>query len=226
MPAAAADPCAPSSLRGGLVRVAAVGRARAECRLRRELLGAPSSPRSFERRRVGCKVVPKSTVLATRHEPPCPCTVTGCSSLVPRCDHPATVPRPPKECRTESRRHSSRPVVPPSRAARRRLTVRIGLDAAVKEMLRPASGTAQQYQVAAKLRTPGPGKARANRSTSFRRLSRPLLPPPIRKKCSAAVKARNQGEPCQPPKAVFTSLRRPLIAGEARERAAKKKKRL
>jgi hypothetical protein len=37
--AAAADPSA--SLRGGLVRVAAVGRARAECRLRREFIGCP-----------------------------------------------------------------------------------------------------------------------------------------------------------------------------------------
>ena len=39
-----------------------------------------------------------------------------------------TVLRPPNISRTESHRHASRPVVPPSRAARRRLTVRIGLD--------------------------------------------------------------------------------------------------
>ena len=39
VPAAAADPSA--SLRGGLVRGAAVGRARAECRLRRDLFGCP-----------------------------------------------------------------------------------------------------------------------------------------------------------------------------------------
>lgn len=66
--------------------------------------------------------------------------------------HPATVPRPPpKKCRTESHRHASSPVVPPSRAARRRLTVRTGLD---RRMLTNASATpAQQSQVAAK--TPG-----------------------------------------------------------------------
>jgi hypothetical protein len=74
-----------------------------------------------------------STVLATRHEQPCPCTVAICSPLVPRCDQPATVPRRPKMCRTESHRQSSRPVVPPSRAARRRLTVRVWLDRRLKE---------------------------------------------------------------------------------------------
>jgi len=126
--AAAADPCAPSSLQGGLVRGAAVGRARAECRLRRELLDAPSSPRFQRVGGFGFLVDRESSASMTRHEPPRPCTVAGCSPLVPRCDHPATVPRPPKECRTESHRHASRPVVPPSRAACRRLTVRIGLD--------------------------------------------------------------------------------------------------
>lgn len=104
-----------------------MGRARA-VRLTPELLGAPSSPRSFERRRVGCKVVPKSTVLATRHEPPCPCTVTGCASGRSSLRASRHRAASPKMCRTESHRHASRPVVSPSRAACRRLTVRIGLD--------------------------------------------------------------------------------------------------
>jgi hypothetical protein len=45
--AAAADPSA--SLQGGLVREAAVGRARAECRLRREFIGCPILASLFER---------------------------------------------------------------------------------------------------------------------------------------------------------------------------------
>ena len=56
-----------------------------------------------------------------------------CSSLVPRCDQPTTVPRPPKVSHTVSHRQSSRPVVPPSRATWQRLTVRIGWIAALKK---------------------------------------------------------------------------------------------
>ena len=75
--AAAADPSA--TLQGGLVRKAAVGRARAECGFA-EIEGAPSSPRSSSGQRVGFKVARKSSVIATRHEPPRPCTVAGCVS--------------------------------------------------------------------------------------------------------------------------------------------------
>ncbi len=39
------------------------------------LKDAPSSPRSSSGRGVGFLVVPTSTVLSTRHEQPCPCTV-------------------------------------------------------------------------------------------------------------------------------------------------------
>lgn len=63
--------------------------------------------------------------------------------------------------------------------------------AALKEMLRLRLRTKARWR----RRTPGPGKARANRSTSFRRLSRVLLAAPIRKKCSATHEAREKGEP-------------------------------
>jgi hypothetical protein len=90
--------------------------------------GCPILASLFEREAGWLQGGSTSFVIATRHEQPCPCTVAFCSPLVPRCDQPATVPRPPNMCRTESHRHSSRPVVPPSRAACRRLTVRMWLD--------------------------------------------------------------------------------------------------
>jgi len=62
--------------------------------------GAPSSPRSSSVRRVGFKVVPTSTLLATRHLQPCPCIVAFRSPLVPRCARPAIMPRPPKVSRS------------------------------------------------------------------------------------------------------------------------------
>jgi hypothetical protein len=77
--AAAADPSA--SLRGGLVREAAVGRRRREC----DFVGnkdAPSSPRSFERRRVCSKLVRESSVKATLHSN---------ASRVPRHGHESPV---------------------------------------------------------------------------------------------------------------------------------------
>ena len=81
--AAAADPCA--SLQGGLVREAVVGRRRRECDFV-GIKGAPSSPRSFERRRVCSQLVRASSVKATPHpiifprsaawsRKPCSCTV-------------------------------------------------------------------------------------------------------------------------------------------------------
>ena len=67
--------------------------------------------------------------------------------------------------------------------------------------------------------TPGPGKARANRSTSFRRLSRALLATPTRKKCSAAHEARKKGEPaCAAEGSVYEPPAAPHCR-EARERA-------
>ncbi len=70
--------------------------------------------------------------------------------------HPATVLRPPKVSRTESHRHASRPLVPRSRAACRRLTVRVWLD-------RRLNGNAPAVAFARKpgggeLRPPAPAK--------------------------------------------------------------------
>ncbi len=60
---------------------------------------------------------------------------------------------------------------------------------------RRCSGSRLRRKAKWRRRTPGPGKARANRSTSFRRLSRVLLAAPTRKKCSATHEAREKGEP-------------------------------
>ena len=140
-------------------------------------------------------MVPKSTVLATRHEPPCPCTVTGCASGRSSLRASRHRAASPKMCRTESHRHASRPVVPPSRAACRRLTHRA--DWFGSPLLWKCSVPQAGLRTKARWRrrTPGPGKARANRSTSFRRLSRVLLAAPTRKKCSATHEAREKGEP-------------------------------
>ena len=63
-----------------------------------------------------------------------------------------------------------------------------------------------------------PGKARANRSTSFRRLSRVLLPPRTGKKCSATHEAREKGEPaCAAEGSVYEPPAAPHCR-EARER--------
>ena len=87
-----------------------------------------------------------------------------------------------------------RSFLPPAPPVGVSLTVRIGLDrrfegnapSRKRDFARkPGGGEAP----------PGPGKARANRSTSFRRLSRVLLAAPTRKKCSATHEAREKGEP-------------------------------
>ena len=186
-----------------------MGRRRRECCFAKGV-GCPILASLFERSEGWLQVGSTSFVIATRHEQPCPCTVAICSPLVPRCDQPATVPRPPKMCRTVRRRHSSRPVVPPSRAAWRRLTVRMWLD---RRLIGNAPADAFARKPSGGEETPAPAKSAPTAplrsggchgfcfhprpEKSVRRPTRPV------KKESLRV----------PPKAVFTSLRRLLIAG-------------
>jgi len=71
-----------------------VGRRRRKCCFAKDV-GCPILASLFERSRGWLQGGSTSFVIATRHEQPCPCTVAFCSPLVPRCDQPATVPRPP-----------------------------------------------------------------------------------------------------------------------------------
>lgn len=112
------------------------------------------------------------------------------------CGRSAIMRSPPKICRTESHRHSSRPLVPRSRAAWRRLTVRIGLDRRFE-----GNAPSRKRDFAAmpsggeELRPPTPAKPAPTaplRSGSCHGL---CFHPPTRKKCSAAHEAREKGEP-------------------------------
>jgi len=59
--------------------------------------------------------------------------------------------------------------------------------------------------------------SRANRSTSFRRLSRPMLAPRKIRSVRRPTRPEQEESLRVPTKVGFTSLRRPLIAGEARD---------
>ena len=72
-----------------------MGRRRRKCWIK----GCPILASLFERAEGWLFGRSMSCVIATRHEQPCPCTVAFCSPLVPRCDQPATVRRPPNMCR-------------------------------------------------------------------------------------------------------------------------------
>jgi hypothetical protein len=134
-------------------------------------------------------------VKATRHEQPCPCTVAFCSPLVPRCDQPANVPRPPKVSRSMFRCSGS------SHRAE-------WFDAALKEMLRLAPS--QESQVAAKR----PGGHEPRQPLHFvPAVVTPHARPPEDKKCSAAGKARRrrralpaaEGSVYEPPAALIAA---------------------
>ena len=127
--------------------------------------------------------------------------------------HRAASPR--KECRTESPCRTARRscLAPPRRPSRPLRADWFGIAACV-EMLRlsPSQGN----QVAANS-DPQPQQSPRQPLQFVPAVVTAFASNPDPKKCSAAVKARSRGEPCPPPKAVFTSLRRALIAARARD---------
>lgn len=102
---------------------------------------------------------------------------------MPRCGRGFRPPKTSAAPRDRDERRDARSALP--LAARLALSVRCGFRCRWERVLPLARS--QASQVAAKAPA---GMSRANRSTSFRRLSRLKLAPRKTKKCSAAVKAR------------------------------------
>jgi hypothetical protein len=164
--------------RAGFIREAAVGRGRPECGFA-EIKGAPSSPRSKERAEGW--LFGRSGVI---REIDAPSATPSLHRGVPFSGRKLPAPGPPP-CG-----------VPPKSAAPRATALRrvrsflppappVGVSPCgscwmplVDECSVPQAGLRSNAKWRRRTPTPNPGKARANRSTSFRQLSRPLLPPP------------------------------------------------
>ena len=235
--AAAADPCAP------VVPPFAPGRARARgcggaaapwSAANAGIKGAPSSPRSSSVRRVGSKAVPTSTVVAMRQptrdalgggignvfrplnvigSPPGKYQTCGCVYEPPPAPAPATA-----VLRGAAPSSRSTLITSASRASRPRT------------LAAPCSGCPQSRASSHRARINDAPAARSTPGSRFAWclswfvLAHPARPSLLRR-CgrTTEISVRRRVRPAKkeslhaPPKAVFTRLRRPLIAGEARE---------
>ena len=141
------------------------------------LKDAPSSPRSSSGRGVGFKVVPTSTVLSTRHEQPCPCTVAV---------------RPRRKLLRASRHRAASPNVSRSMfrvPAEPGILTSSGMGVATPGGHAPrqavaALGACHGIVLAYPCAASAPSSLRPRQEISVR----------------SAGKARSQGEPCPPPK--------------------------
>ena len=106
------------------------------------------------------------------------------------------------------------PQAPSQRAYHAKTSTPFSCNRVVSFNCRQESVLVVATQVAAKAPA---GMSRANRSTSFRRLSRLKLAPRKIRSVRWPTRPEQKESLRVPPKVGFTSLRRPLIAGEARD---------